>query len=543
MVGAWQGAIRLGGLRFAIAIVCSLVVALSAVFASAARAEPNAVADTFQNRAPSAEPLEAVTVDPTTNLIYAQGYEDTTFYSYDPTTDDWTSLATAPISGGNNGGAAYLAGDVYTAYTEDNTTLGAYDIASNTWSTVPNPMATTDPGGEGTGDITATGGLLYVAEDNSFASFDPTTDTTTTLADIPSFTGDCSGEGISAWGGLQAFEGMIYVTQGDGCNGFAVYDIALNTWTLLPNVPGDTVLGSALDPVSGTFFAYGSYGGDSFFRYDIAANSWSTVTFPFDDIDDGGMAYVSTLGEQGVYAIEGQDNVGLTRYVTDSPPADLSLTSTASPASVAVGGQIKYTLHVADGGPNSAADVRVTDPLPSTVTFVSSSTSQGICVGTTLLTCNVGTVANGGSATITVAVTAAAIGTATNTATVTSSAIDPNTANNTASASATITAPTPPPAPPPTPTTPKLKLIVSPNHAVNGRHVCFKFNASSNGHGVSGATIKLASHHAHTSGSGKAQICASLKHGVYRAKATKNGFKSASATVKVKAKSSKKGAS
>ena len=56
---------------------------------------------------------------------------------------------------------------------------------------------------------------------------------------------------------------------------------------------------------------------DSFYRYDIATGTWlSTLTFPYSDINDGGMAYVSAKGLQGIYATYGQNNKGFTRYVT-----------------------------------------------------------------------------------------------------------------------------------------------------------------------------------------------------------------------------------
>jgi hypothetical protein len=132
---------------FATATSCSLL-ALLAVASGARAAVPGA----FQTLASSPEPLTSVTVDPMTNTIYAQGNEDTTFYKYTPATDTWTVLANAPLTSGNNGGTAYPNGKIYTAYTGDDVDLGVYDIASNSWSTIPNPL------GQGTGNITAVGG-------------------------------------------------------------------------------------------------------------------------------------------------------------------------------------------------------------------------------------------------------------------------------------------------------------------------------------------------------------------------------------------------
>jgi uncharacterized repeat protein (TIGR01451 family) len=496
----------------ACATVCLSLAGFASVLVSSAQAD--APVGTFQARASSSQPLTSVAVDPTTGLIYAQGNGDTTFFRYNPSTDTWTSLPAAPLSSGNNGGAVYLNGKIYTVYTGNSASMGVYDIASNSWTTIPNPL------GAGTGDITTANGLLYLVEGNAFVSFNPATNTTTTLAAAPNFTGDCSGEGFTRWGGLQVYQGRIYGHQGDGCNGFAVYDIASNTWTELTPLPDDAVLGSAIDQVSGTYFAYGSYSGSSFYEYNIAAGTWSTITFPFSDINDGGMAYVSQPGQQGIYAIEGQNSTGFTRFVTALPSANLSLTKTASTSKATVGDAITYTIHVTNGGPNDALSTTVTDTLPADVTFVSSSTTRGSCSGSTTVTCHLGTLANGQSATVTINVKANKAGTATNTATVSTTSTDTNTANNKASATTTISLP-------------KLKLKLSSHTARAGQRACFSFTATSGGKGVRGVTVRLGSHKAKTSSKGKAKICGTFKRGTYHARASKSGFRSVSATVRI----------
>jgi 6-phosphogluconolactonase (cycloisomerase 2 family) len=82
-------------------------------------------------------------------------------------------------------------------------------------------------------------------------------------------------------------------------------------------------------------------------------------------------------------------------------------------------------------------------------------------------------------------------------------------------------------------TTPKrpLKLSVSPTRAEAGARVCLAFKASSNGHPVAGATVRLGNHTARTSHAGKATICLTLQHGTYHPSATKTGYRSARATV------------
>ena len=508
-------------------LACSLCLLLALALAPGARAA--APVGTFQTLASSPEPMTAVTVDPTTNMIYAQGFGDTAFYRYDPATNTWTQLADALIASGNDGGATYLNGKIYTLYPTDPADMGVYDIATNTWTALDNPI------GEDTADITASGSLLYVALGTTFVSYDPATDATTTLADPPGFAANhtCSaGDGFEAWGALVPNNGKIYGDQGNGCNGMAVYNIASNSWTTLASSPTGAVLGAAIDPVSGTYYDYGSYGGSSWMSYDIAAGTWKTITFPFSDINDGGMVYVSTPGLQGIYAVEGEENTGFVRFVTPPPAADLSLAKTASVSSTTVGDQFSYTLTVHNGGPQDSTGTAVSDPLPSQVTLVSASASQGSCSGTTTVACSLGTVANGASATVTVTVKAATAGTATNKASVSSGVTDPNTANNSASVSVTIKA---------KPKPKKLKLSVSPGRVVAGTQKCFAFKATSSGKGVGGVTVKFAGKKAHTSSKGKARVCVTLKHkGTDRASASKKGYSTAHVSVRVKPKPAKK---
>jgi uncharacterized repeat protein (TIGR01451 family) len=121
--------------------------------------------------------------------------------------------------------------------------------------------------------------------------------------------------------------------------------------------------------------------------------------------------------------------------------ADLGLAMTQSANTVAAGSNQTYTLNVTNAGPSDATNTTVSDTLPTNATLVSATGSQGAaCAGTTVVTCNLGTVANAGAATVTIVVTvnAGATGTVVNTATVVSDLPDPNQPNNTASVTATI---------------------------------------------------------------------------------------------------------
>ena len=138
-------------------------------------------------------------------------------------------------------------------------------------------------------------------------------------------------------------------------------------------------------------------------------------------------------------AVDGAGNTNSCTFnviVTQAPPsADLALIKVASPNPVFFGSNLTYTITVTNRGPNDAASVTITDALPSRVTFVSAGASQGSCTqiaGT--VTCDLGTVANGSTATVSVVVIASHQGIVTNRASVTSVTTDPLSSNNTGSA-------------------------------------------------------------------------------------------------------------
>ena len=120
--------------------------------------------------------------------------------------------------------------------------------------------------------------------------------------------------------------------------------------------------------------------------------------------------------------------------------ADLSITKTAAPGPYGTGQPLTYTIVVTNGGPTTAASVTVTDTLPAGTTL-QSSTPSGACSGTTVVTCNAGTLANGASATFTLTITLPSTpGAITNTAVASASAAnpDPNLGNNTATSTITV---------------------------------------------------------------------------------------------------------
>jgi uncharacterized repeat protein (TIGR01451 family) len=125
----------------------------------------------------------------------------------------------------------------------------------------------------------------------------------------------------------------------------------------------------------------------------------------------------------------GDDNLNQDVFARDRrPAADLSLTIDDAPDPVSAKGSVTYTLHVANAGPGSAPGVAVVDTLPAGLTFSSASAGCSQAAGT--VTCDLGTMVPGATATVTITAVTKARGVVTNSASVGSSAGDPNPANN-----------------------------------------------------------------------------------------------------------------
>lgn len=120
-------------------------------------------------------------------------------------------------------------------------------------------------------------------------------------------------------------------------------------------------------------------------------------------------------------------------------PADLSV-AVAAPASTTQGDAIAYTITVTNNGPGPTGGVTLTDSLPAGTSLYSIGSSQGACSGTSTLTCALGALEDGASATVQVTAIANATGSLTDSASVTGTEADPSTANNSASTTTLVRA-------------------------------------------------------------------------------------------------------
>jgi uncharacterized repeat protein (TIGR01451 family) len=141
--------------------------------------------------------------------------------------------------------------------------------------------------------------------------------------------------------------------------------------------------------------------------------------------------------------VSGNNSAAETTTVTQAPSlADLSLTQSDSPDPVSTGASLTYTLLVANAGPGTASDVRVTDTLPGDAVFVSAAGAGWTCGrDNRTVSCTTASLSVGSAAPIAVTlVVPLESGNIENEARVASTTDDPSPANNAATESTTVVA-------------------------------------------------------------------------------------------------------
>jgi uncharacterized repeat protein (TIGR01451 family) len=127
--------------------------------------------------------------------------------------------------------------------------------------------------------------------------------------------------------------------------------------------------------------------------------------------------------------------------------ADLSVTKMDSPDPVSALSSLTYTMIVTNNGPQEATGVTLTDTLPEDLGSTSIAPTQGSCeeAGGTV-SCDLGALPAGASATVTIVAAPQSEGVIENTVSVTANEVDADTLNNSATAGTTVD-PTSPPLP------------------------------------------------------------------------------------------------
>jgi len=174
-------------------------------------------------------------------------------------------------------------------------------------------------------------------------------------------------------------------------------------------------------------------------------NGSGTFDPPIGFADPGNLGIAVDLnGDQlaDLVVIDTTNDVDVLLAETAATGADIGLIQVGvSPEPAGVGQNLTYSVIVLNEGPESATGVTFTDNLPSAMTFASATSTAGSCGHTSLMiTCNVGSLAKGQYAQITLLVTPSVAGTFTNTMTVTGNETDAIPANNTAVQTSTVKA-------------------------------------------------------------------------------------------------------
>ncbi|MCX5607622.1 calcium-binding protein [Streptomyces sp. NBC_00047] len=177
----------------------------------------------------------------------------------------------------------------------------------------------------------------------------------------------------------------------------------------------------------------------------------TTDVGPFyeDDWEQGQALVIQPDGKLVVAGVTEDGTArGVIRYEvsgTTPPPAtaDLLVTKTGTPATVALGDAVTYTVKVTNKSASTATatGVQLTDSLTGTGngTILSATTSQGSCTNTpSQATCALGSLAPNTTATVTITAEPSRVGTLTDTATASATQSDPVPADNTASAATTV---------------------------------------------------------------------------------------------------------
>ena len=238
----------------------------------------------------------------------------------------------------------------------------------------------------------------------------------------------------------------VSVTATDNCGATTVASFKLTVISLNPS-PTITSLSPASVfagnggfslTINGTNFVNGSvvrWNGQDRITGFISVNKLSAL-ITAADIASAGSASVTVfnpapgggLSNATAFAINGQ--------------ADLAVTQSFSPSPVGVNGTVTYTITITNNGPGAASQVKLTDDLPTIVSFGSCTASNGgVCSGTALnRIVSIPSIAAGASATITLTATVGCLDltgpipqtnvTIINTATVSAATPDPNTLNN-----------------------------------------------------------------------------------------------------------------
>ncbi len=228
---------------------------------------------------------------------------------------------------------------------------------------------------------------------------------------------------LSDAGGNQSVANL-FLTFDDNASALAPNTAALTSGTFKPTdyEPGDAF--PAPSPAGPYATSLSAFNGSD------ANGAWSLYV-----VDDA-------TGDAG--QISGGWSLTVQTVLIVNPPGDLGAGLSAQPSPATAGVPLIYTLSVTNSSTNTANGIVLTDTLPPGVSVLTISPSQGTATNIgSVVTCNVGSLAGGASASVTLTVVPSAPGTLTNAVTAFASQSELTPANNSASVATVINPPLP----------------------------------------------------------------------------------------------------
>lgn len=157
--------------------------------------------------------------------------------------------------------------------------------------------------------------------------------------------------------------------------------------------------------------------------FDAAKLIWTVNSLEFAETAELRITFTITGGGEITNQVEVtskdpdpriEDNIDEWTIIVPELDADLSITKTASTAPYTIGGEVTYTLTVANSGPYPAQNVTITDVLPEGLELIETSVPYNAATGKL----NLGMLAAGANKVVTIRAKLTKVGTITNTATV-----------------------------------------------------------------------------------------------------------------------------
>lgn len=248
---------------------------------------------------------------------------------------------------------------------------------------------------------------------------------------------------------LQIDKGRAYLNSGQVLD--AGTGSLLGTFYFAPDTPAggpfvsDSAIGKAFVLSNGQQYSNGAYSEIQAFRESdftlingesIPANVVSTTSYSVGSA-------ISPLWRWGTNGLVFRTANGVYSFRTNivqdlsQTQADLQVTLAAS-GSQTTGSALTLTATITNNGPKTATNVALSGTLPADTGIVSANATQGYCSASATLACNIGTLANGASAKVTVVAKPYLAGPFNLSLKAIANEADPDQANNLASTSLTI---------------------------------------------------------------------------------------------------------